>query len=124
MDDIDREGERRDLRPEEIEARSSATKRIWDLNRWEEISWRQKSRVTWLKEGDKNTSFIHRLASLSRVNFLGQIRQGGRVLESPSEVKEVVARFFEDIYSGENVVRPKLDSLNSSRCSKMVGKRV
>ena len=31
VDDIDREGERRDLRPEEIEVRSSATKRIWDL---------------------------------------------------------------------------------------------
>ena len=41
----------------------------------------------------------------SRVNFLGQIRQGGRVLESPSG-------FFKDLYSGENVVRPMLDGVS------------
>lgn len=72
VEDIDKVWKNRDLKPEEVAARQEAMKKIWDYNQMEEISWRRKSRVSWLKEGDKNTRFYHRMASVrSRVNFVG-----------------------------------------------------
>jgi hypothetical protein len=39
----------------------------------EEILWRQKSRVQWLKEGEKNTKFFHR--SMVHRRYINRITQ-------------------------------------------------
>lgn len=40
----------------------------------EEIAWRQRSRALWLKEGDMNTSFFHKMANAhKRSNNIDQL---------------------------------------------------
>ena len=41
-------------------------KELDNLALLEETSWRQKSRVFWLKEGNNNTKFFHKMANSNR----------------------------------------------------------
>ncbi|XP_065623458.1 uncharacterized protein LOC136064919 [Quercus suber] len=53
----------------------------------EEISWRQKSRMLWIKEGDNNTKFFHKVAnSHRRFNHLSILEVDGVIFEEESEV--------------------------------------
>ena len=46
----------------------------------EEICWRQKSRVLYVREGDKNIKFFHRIVnSHMRVNSVDRLMVGGEL---------------------------------------------
>ena len=61
----------------------------------EEISWRQKSRLLFVKEGDNNTRFFHRVAnSHRRTNYLRGIEVDGVLYEDEEEVRSKVVHFY------------------------------
>lgn len=47
-----------------------------------------------------------------RINYIGKIRREERFVENPGEVKEVIADFFENLYSEEDFHRPTLEGLH------------
>ncbi|KAG6682996.1 hypothetical protein I3843_13G149600 [Carya illinoinensis] len=62
----------------------------------EEISWRQKSRALWLKEGDRSTKFFRRVAnSHKRTNIVERLNIDGVVCTEALVIKEHIAGFFE-----------------------------
>ena len=99
-----------------------------DYKEWvdlEEISWRQKSREIWLKEGDRNTGFFHRMAnSHRRRNSISSIRINGRNLVKEDEVKEGLVRAFQCLLSAPTSWRlpfPDLDVnlIGEDHCAKL-----
>jgi len=78
----------------------------------EEISWRQKSRVRWLKEGDKCTKFFHRLANSNwRFNSIEFLSVNGSVTFDPPVIGDHVVQFYDSLFSKHHNWRSRLDNL-------------
>jgi hypothetical protein len=79
----------------------------------EETSWRQKSRVLWLKEGDNNTKFFHKMANSNRRrNYMKSVEVDGIVHENADEVRDNVVCFYESLYQEKEAWRPTVEGLD------------
>jgi hypothetical protein len=94
----------------------------------EEIMAHQRSRVEWLREGDRNTDFFHVKASArkktNRIDVL--VRDDGSKCEDQDGIKQLVHTFYERLFSSEpsvsmdevlEAIPTKVDSqMNESLC--------
>lgn len=66
-----------------------------EIHKQEEIYWRQRSRLQWLKEGDENTKFFHVVANgRKNQNFIPNIRQDGALYEDARDIGRVFSECF------------------------------
>ncbi|XP_077225819.1 uncharacterized protein LOC143859029 [Tasmannia lanceolata] len=84
-----------------------------EILRREEFQWRQKSRALWLKEGDNNSKFFHRMANARRrINSINSIKEGEALVEDKEQIKNILTGFFSKLYRKEHPWRPKLAGLH------------
>lgn len=69
--------------------------------------WRQRSRIIWLNDGDKNTTFFHTTTTIRRQkNIIKRIiRENGSWVEEDDEVKDVAVEFFRDLFTTSTPAR-------------------
>jgi exonuclease III len=102
------QGLTRELKAQEI----SINQQLEDRKRQEEILWRQKSRVQWLKEGERNTKFFHRMVIQRRhTNKITHLTSDeGDVIHSHEDMEATLIRYFQNLLTEPQVDR--LDAIN------------
>ena len=86
---------------------------IEQLASLEEISWRQKSRALYVKEGDNNTCLFHRLANSHRnANHIKKIKVDGVLYEDVVEVCSQLVLFYQGLYKETDLRCPSMDGLD------------
>jgi hypothetical protein len=92
----------------ERQAIRKITDRMDELLYREEMMWLQRSRLTWLKEGDRNTTYFHRQTVwLARKNKIKRLKDDmGNWVENPQDLKQMSRAFFHSLFEADRGVTP------------------
>lgn len=114
MSRMEKEGATEDLRKERLQV----TNNLWKEYRTKELMWLQKSRIRWLREGDRNSSFFHKQckARESR-NSLDHLLFNGTVLEDPENIKAAVFSHFKSFFNKGQRCKARLNCPNLAKLS-------
>lgn len=72
----------------------------------EEMMWLQRSRITWLKEGERNTSYLHRRAVWrARRNHIQRLlKADGSWCTAPTDMERMATSYFKEVYTKDRSI--------------------
>lgn len=81
-------------------------------------SWRQKSRILWLKERDINTRFFPRMATAhKRYNDIDGLIIKEEEAKDPQAIKVNIIDYYKKLYTESELWRPSFEFVNCPRIS-------
>ena len=108
----------RSLIEEEISIKKEAKEGYAKWVNLEEIHWRQLLRELWLREGDRNTRYFHRMTTAHRRrNSLDRIKINGVWLSEEQEVRTGIADAFKQLLTKDLEWKADIGGLNLNQIS-------
>lgn len=79
----------------------SLSYKLYSLLEQEDLHWRQRSKLHWLANGDRNTSYFHSFASKRReVNHIQGLKDStGQWCKKPEDIKRIIEKHFGELFS-------------------------
>ena len=112
LDEVENLASDRILSDDEVKAKKSLQQDLWDASNAYKSQLKQKSRAKWLKEGDCNTTYFHKVINFRRnYNALQGILIDGVWVQQPNLVKNEAVNFFLNRFTEQNYSRPTLDGV-------------
>ena len=83
---------------------SEALKELSTALKTEEMFWRQKSRILWLRKGDRNSKYFHALVKQRRArNRITQLLDGnGNMVDDEEGLVVIATSYFRQIFESSN----------------------
>jgi hypothetical protein len=102
----------RALGSEELAMKGEVSRELDSCLLMEEVSWRQKSRILWLKEGDKCTKYFHSMAnSRRRYNSIDSLMIDGTLSNNQVEISDHIVKFYQKLFLEQCRWRIRVDDL-------------
>ncbi|GKV26502.1 hypothetical protein SLEP1_g35790 [Rubroshorea leprosula] len=119
VEQIDLKNEVMDLAEEEVDLRKEGFQQLWDIMWKREAIWKQKSRSDWVKLGDQNTRYFHKIANGRKAhNSISGLWSDGQWVEDPEMVKDEMVKHFRNMFQEDDWNRPIPSNLEFRRISK------
>ncbi|XP_021991435.1 uncharacterized protein LOC110888201 [Helianthus annuus] len=118
MEDIQTIMEERDLTEEDEWILLESNKVLKEEEEQKSRDLKQRSRLRWAKEGDKNSKFFHAMINCRKAsNFIHGLEVEGTWVSKPSLIKKEVYRFFRKKFVEDCIYRPRLSCPDIKRIS-------
>lgn len=96
---LDAAKESRELMEEEFRKDNELRSEMFIILKQEEVYWKQRARVTWLKEGDENISYFHSVANgRKNQNFIPWVWHEDQRVDDIGRMGDSFISYYKDLF--------------------------
>ncbi|XP_024156000.1 uncharacterized protein LOC112163980 [Rosa chinensis] len=90
---------------ERLSQESAAHARYQEALNIQAIFWKEKSRLRWLVDGDRNTAFLHNMVKVRRLKqSISSLRVGRQILRQQLDIENHAVQHFSSTFSHDNKI--------------------